>query len=528
MAYDKLVDSAQLDADLTSVANAIRTKSGTSSQLSFPNGFVSEINNISPGLQNLDDTYFGNDPTVPQIGSTDSQNYEDIADAINTALSKPNAVTLKSLSVVSNGTVTAPAGEAYDTVEVNVGGTENDVNFYDYDGTIVASYTATDFANLTEMPANPDHTAEGLTAQGWNWSLVDAKAYVADTGMLDVGQMYVTTDGKTRVHIHLEDGRLSPRLGFAVEGTVVVDWGDGSPTETVTSSSSTTTKYTPHTYASAGDYVITLDVTGTIYIQGSGNASILLTQQTLNTNAMVYQYAIKAVELGDNVVLAGYAISSLCLDYITIPRGTIFNTYAFYYSRVRTRYCVVVPDTVTVIPDGCFRYNDSVSMICLPSGVTGVANFAFSDCGGLKRICLPSLCVSIGNSAVSNCHSLEGVYVPAATTLGNGTFSGLSVRRVILSKEMVAIAQTMFQANIALPSITIPDSVTSINSSAFQNCYSLGYIKFKSTTPPTVAASNAFTNVPADCKIYVPTGTKATYEAATNYPNPATYTYVEY
>ena len=49
MAVDKLVDSTQLDADLTSVANAIRAKSGGSSQLAFPSGFVSEIGNIPTG-----------------------------------------------------------------------------------------------------------------------------------------------------------------------------------------------------------------------------------------------------------------------------------------------------------------------------------------------------------------------------------------------------------------------------------------------------------------------------------------------
>ena len=49
MAVDKLVDSTQLDADLTSVANAIRAKSGGSGQLAFPAGFVSEIGNISGG-----------------------------------------------------------------------------------------------------------------------------------------------------------------------------------------------------------------------------------------------------------------------------------------------------------------------------------------------------------------------------------------------------------------------------------------------------------------------------------------------
>ena len=49
MAVDKLVDSTQLDSDLTSVANAIRTKSGGSGQLAFPSGFVSEIGNIPSG-----------------------------------------------------------------------------------------------------------------------------------------------------------------------------------------------------------------------------------------------------------------------------------------------------------------------------------------------------------------------------------------------------------------------------------------------------------------------------------------------
>lgn len=46
MAVDKLVDSAQLDGDLTSVANAIRSKGGTSAQLSFPSGMVSAIDAI--------------------------------------------------------------------------------------------------------------------------------------------------------------------------------------------------------------------------------------------------------------------------------------------------------------------------------------------------------------------------------------------------------------------------------------------------------------------------------------------------
>lgn len=51
MAVDKLVDSTQLDADLTSVAAAIRAKSGTSAELSFPTDFVTAISAIKPTLK---------------------------------------------------------------------------------------------------------------------------------------------------------------------------------------------------------------------------------------------------------------------------------------------------------------------------------------------------------------------------------------------------------------------------------------------------------------------------------------------
>lgn len=49
MAIDKAVDSAVLDADLTSVADAIRAKGGITGEIAFPSGMVTAINNISTG-----------------------------------------------------------------------------------------------------------------------------------------------------------------------------------------------------------------------------------------------------------------------------------------------------------------------------------------------------------------------------------------------------------------------------------------------------------------------------------------------
>jgi hypothetical protein len=49
MAIDKAVDSAVLDANLTSIADTIRAKAGTSDKLAFPAGFAEAIAAIEAG-----------------------------------------------------------------------------------------------------------------------------------------------------------------------------------------------------------------------------------------------------------------------------------------------------------------------------------------------------------------------------------------------------------------------------------------------------------------------------------------------
>lgn len=49
MADYKVVNSEQLNEDLTAIATAIRTKAGISGELSFPNGLIEAITNMSAG-----------------------------------------------------------------------------------------------------------------------------------------------------------------------------------------------------------------------------------------------------------------------------------------------------------------------------------------------------------------------------------------------------------------------------------------------------------------------------------------------
>lgn len=55
------------------------------------------------------------------------------------------------------------------SIESIPGDLDKSVKFRDCDGTILYSYTADEVASMTELPSLP--TRDGLTCQGWNWTL---------------------------------------------------------------------------------------------------------------------------------------------------------------------------------------------------------------------------------------------------------------------------------------------------------------------------------------------------------------------
>lgn len=387
---------------------------------------------------------------------------------------------------------------------------EKDVNFIDYDGTLLYSYTASEFANLTAMPANPSHT--GLTAQGWNWTLTAAKSHVAAQGKICIGQSYTTSDGKTRIYIHLDKSHLSPTLGLGVKGNVDVDWGDGSAHSTLTGTSVSTLKSETHTYASAGDYIITLTPTDTIRITGnspvSGATSLLYKNGAPNwQSSTCYSKAIYKVEVGSRVQIYSHAFNKCYgLRYISLPTSSLYENFnaGFYYCY--NLEAIVIPAGLESIGSSCFATTHKFTKISLPGSLTTLGNTVFSTCYARDSIIFPNGMSSFGSSLAANNYNLTSVIIPSGVT---------------------SLPASSFASGYSLSSVIIPSGVTSIASKAFENCYSMKEIHFKGTTPPTVAASDAFTNLPSDCVIYVPTGYLNTYKGKTNYPDSTVYTYQE-
>lgn len=108
------------------------------------------------------------------------------------------------IATVNNNTKTLQTAGKYLTDDItlvdvsqSVPDENADVCFWDYDGTLVYSYTFGEIAQMTELPPPPDHSNDRipLTFQHWNWDLADLKAL---TYPMDVGAVYYPTDGKMR------------------------------------------------------------------------------------------------------------------------------------------------------------------------------------------------------------------------------------------------------------------------------------------------------------------------------------------
>lgn len=439
MAVDKLVDSAQLDADLTSVANAIRTKGGTSAPLAFPAGFVSAIGDISTG---------GGNPTAP----------------------------------------------------------ENDVILIDYDGTIRYSYTAAEFAQLTEYPANPTHA--GLTAQGWNLTLSDAKDLVAAAGYAIIGQLYVTESGATEIDLRLPPLQLTGSLGFCINGSVTVDWGDGSAVETVTGSSDSTLQAVPHTWPAEGNYTVKIKiVSGTLGLLGGGTAySNLFHSGTTGAGANnVWRNCILAIRFGSGTIKInnGGLAQLRSMAYMTVSTGVrphvTYNDDYYAISECTSLRALILPSTWTNFSNYQLRYNYGLRYASI-NNKSGSPGYLFENNTALRMVNAQRGGATIGGTSMKNCYSLT---------------------RYAFLSTITKIDASAFENCIGLKEITIPANVTTIAAKAFYNCYGLIEIHLKASAPPTLSNSNAFSGILAGCVFYVPRSENQTvlnsYQTASNW-----------
>lgn len=310
-------------------------------------------------------------------------------------------------------------------------------------------------------------------------------------------------DGNTHIWITLHDGRTSPMLGVCPNGTVTVDWGDGTAPDTLTGKSTSTVKWTPtHNYAESGDYVITLTVDGEMGFSGTESddegACLLRYRSGANSRNKVYQAAMRKIEIGNGV-------TSIVSD--------AFNSCKALAS-------VLISEGVTSIDARAFQSCNALASVVISEGVTSIGAAAFFYCYALNSVVIPESVMSIGNSAFKSCNALASVLISeGVTSIGNSAFQYCyALNSVVISEGVTSIGSYAFSDCHGLASIVIPSSVKTIEDRAFNSCYGLRYCDFtKHTAVPTLSGTSVFNNAPSEFEIRVPAALADEWKAATNW-----------
>lgn len=418
------------ETSLTSIADSIRKKTGKKDKLAFPAGFVSEIGSIQTG------------------GGS------------------------------------APAEEVK----------EKDVNFFDYDGTLIASYTEAEAKALTSLPTPPEHS--GLVFQGWNYTLEEVKA---NAEMADIGALYTTDDGATRLEIEIAE-REVVKVSFSqtkAEG-VSIDWGFGKSERSAAVAGDACTSYA---YEQPGRYTVTLTVDKDCEITLGANGSPLICTDYVETDGAAHN-TLRNAYIGDRVT--------------KFNKSAFLNHYALH--------SISMNKGVIALGDRSFD-SSSIEFIAIPSGIDTIPYKAFDTCRCLKSISLPVSVQNLEQNSIYQCDVLKRLNLKHITNpqtravAYDGVISEISV-----NADIAYIPNNFCKACLGLERISFLGKVKIFYSGALSYCYNLKTVDLTHCSAvPTLQDTAILSHHGSDLKILVPAALADEWRQATNWTALAKY-----
>lgn len=382
---------------------------------------------------------------------------------------------------------------------------ESDINFWDYDGTLLYAWTLAELATKTELPSLPSH--DGLVCQGWNWTLADIK----DAGReLDIGALYITDDGKTRLYVDVDTETWDD---FVLNywqsniNTTTVDWGDGTTPETKDASSWIEHR---HVYAASGSYVITMRVKEgkTMQLGNGSNGRMLIANSETDSGRCTM---LKQVEIGERMpnVTERAFYAATRLKSISVPAGVLFEPYRTFEQATSIRAVTVAFSSAIA---QTFYNCANLRVIATPKGMTQRNDNNYDITNAAVRL------VNFDMTAAYVAKCLERVHIKAVNgQVGDFSFC-MSLLEITIPADATTFVAAAFQGDYALRRVTCLGDIASIPAQVFQRCYPLRFVDLTHCTAvPTLANVNAFDATHPQLEIRVPASLADAWKAATNW-----------
>lgn len=160
-----------------------------------------------------------------------------------------------------------------------------------------------------------------------------------------------------------------------------------------------------------------------------------------------------------------------------VPAGlTDINEWCFESTALES---VDLSNTnVTIMKDGVFYNNKSLTSIQLPNKLKNFWDNAFNGCTALNNIVIPSTVVGIYNSVFEGCAALTNVKLnEGCTTLGHHVFKNCPLDAVTFPTTLTSIGEYAFEKT-NLKKVDLSNTlITSLPNGSFYNCQQLNDVK---------------------------------------------------
>ena len=214
-----------------------------------------------------------------------------------------------------------------------------------------------------------------------------------------------------------------------------------------------------------------IETSSNILIAGCNNTIIPNSVTSIGSGAFSSCSGLTSVTIPNSVTSIGDDAFTGCtgLTSVTIPNSvTSIGNYAFYGCSGLTS--VTIGNSVTSIGISAFRWCSGLTSVTIPNSVTSIGSSAFGGCTGLTSVTIPNSVTSIGHYAFDGTEWYNNqpdglVYAGKVAYKYKGNMPDNT--SITIKDGTMRITERAFEYCTGLTSITIPNSVTSIGSSAF-------------------------------------------------------------
>ena len=208
---------------------------------------------------------------------------------------------------------------------------------------------------------------------------------------------------------------------------------------------------------------------------------------------------IKCLKFADNsgVTFIGDHAFKSCTNLKTIENipSTLKNIEKWCFESTALESVDLSNTNVTIMKDGVFYNNKSLTSIKLPNKLENFWDNAFNGCTSLNNIVMPSTVVGIHNNVFEGCTSLSNVtFNDSYTTLGHHVFKNCPLAAVTFPNTLNSIGEYAFE-NTKLNTVDLSNTqITSLPNGCFFICENLSDVKLPKDL--TDIGNNAFISTP--------------------------------